>query len=365
MSTTAKDGSIIEHVIDLSLPASKRWAEVIDTEKEAARVLFTEAKKEYQGVPEILLEGFGWLYQQYDGPFQAEFQTWAKALGLSFGEMVSVNCGYELDHLENRWSIPDLFQKIIVGCTTGICEIAGQGMVHLRSLDWDINEMGKATRLFRFKSKSHEFISVGFPGFLGVLSGMVPGEYSAMINWAPPSDMPDFHYGPSFLLRKTLEECTTYEQARHRLSHVKLSTSVFYTLCGKETGQACVIERSADSFKIRSLDNGLEAQSNNYVSTDQQDRNALLHTAYKADPLIKTTEERRDTMLKQLQEVKKKQAADLGELLQALNPAPLTNEETIQRMVFCPAKGEMQVERSLAKDKSAPNWERFSWKSSK
>src|SRR5262245_8974432 len=104
--------------------------------------------------------------------------------------------------------------------------------------------------------------------------------------------MPDFHWGPSFLLRKTLEECKTYNQAVDRLCHMQLSTGVFYTVCGKQSSEACVIERTAGEHAIRPLTDGMEAQSNHYVSGKCEELNGGLKH-YASDPLIKTTKARR------------------------------------------------------------------------
>jgi hypothetical protein len=42
-----------------------------------------------------------------------------------------------------------------------------------------------------------EFVTVGVPGLVGALSGMVPGAYSVTINYALPTFMPGFAFSPS------------------------------------------------------------------------------------------------------------------------------------------------------------------------
>lgn len=367
MTTVAESiqpDNLKEYVVDMKLRPSKRLKEVVAGELDAAISLFKEARKEFKDVPELVLQGFGALYREYDGAFQGEIQTWADALKVSFGEVAVVNCGYELDHLEHRWSIPELIWKIIspFGCTTGIREVMGWGMAHLRTLDWPLPKMAEATRLFRYRKGTHEFVSVGFPGFVGALSGMVPGEYSATINWAPPSDMPDFHIGPSFLLRKTLEECRTYQEAVAHLKRVRLSTSVFFTVCGKAPGEGCVIERTAEKSVVRPLLNGIEAQSNHYVSNDFDQFNGTL-VAYKTDPLIPTTCKRRERMLENLAAAPTP-AKSLAELFPLMSVDPVKNEETIQRMIFCPAKGELHLDRRISTSAAEDVWGRSLWKAS-
>jgi hypothetical protein len=341
-----KPDRIQEYVMDLAQPASKRLAEVIRQELPVARGLLKEAAKDFGGVPAILLDGFGGLYREFDGPFQAELQAWADAMGLSFGQVAAVNCGYELDHLQHCTS-PELWMKAVLGafgCTTGLVERQGHGLVHLRTLDWPLPQMGEATRVFRYRTGEHEFVSLGFPGFVGVLSGMVPGEYSATLNWAPPSNVPDFHFGPSFLLRKTLEECGTYEEAVQRLRRTRLSTGAFYTVCGKGVGQGCVIERTSQGSVIRPLANGAQAQSNDYVSEKFAGQNEALHL-YREDVVIRTTGPRREAMLAALRQVEKPTDGPFEQFFAALSGAPITNEQTVQRVIFCPAKGELHADR--------------------
>jgi hypothetical protein len=127
-----------------------------------------------------------------------------------------------LSHL--RW--PSIF-----GCSAGVRWIDGLGLVRVRCLDWPLAAMGGATRLFRFRRGAREFVSVGVPGHVGMLSGMLPHAYSATINWAPPVAFPCFDFGPTFLLRHCLETCDSYDAAVRTLTETRLSTSVFFAVC--------------------------------------------------------------------------------------------------------------------------------------
>jgi hypothetical protein len=157
------------YLIDLGNAETARWAEVISREKRVAGRLVQEAGKEFQRVPELLRWIFARLYQAAGGLYRGEITAWAEALGVSLGTVTILNCAYELSHL--RW--PKLF-----GCTAGVRWVDGLGMVHVRSLDWPLATMGAATRIFRFRRGAREFVSVGVPGQVGVLSGMLPKAYS-------------------------------------------------------------------------------------------------------------------------------------------------------------------------------------------
>src|SRR5262245_47442081 len=228
--------------IDLGRDEAKRWEEVISREKAAAGRLIQEAGGQFARVPELLRWVFARLYQRFGGLYRGEIASWAGALGVSLGTVTILNCAYELSHL--RW--PKLF-----GCTAGLRWVEGVRMVHVRSLDWPLATMGGATRLFRFRRGAREFVSVGVPGHVGVLSGMLPRAYSVTINWAPPASFPSFDFGPAFLLRDTLETCDSYDAAVRTLTETRLATSVFFTVSGTAKDQACVIERTQREAVVR------------------------------------------------------------------------------------------------------------------
>jgi hypothetical protein len=113
-----------------------------------------------------------------------------------------MNCLYELNHLAERRAalgsqVPEWLQALIsFGCTAGAVRLADGRAVHVRNMDWPLQPIRTATRLFRFTDGDREFVTVGLPGLVGALSGMVPGAYSVTINYAPPTFLPGFAFGP-------------------------------------------------------------------------------------------------------------------------------------------------------------------------
>jgi hypothetical protein len=262
LNRSAKEGFVFAadvptYVIDLGEAESRRWAEVIAGERAVAARLVEEAGAEFARVPGLVRWVFARLYQVFGGLYRDEIASWAGALGVSVGTVTLLNCAYELSHL--RWPKP-------FGCTTGVRCAEGLGMVQVRSLDWPLASMGGATRLFRYRRGGRAFVSVGVPGQVGVLSGMLPGAYSVTINWAPPASFPTFAFGPGFLLRDTLETCDSYAEAVRTLTRTPLSTSVFFTVCGTEKGQACVIERTQRRAAVRPITGPVLVQANHHVA---------------------------------------------------------------------------------------------------
>jgi hypothetical protein len=116
-----------------------------------------------------------------------------------------------------------------------------------------------------------DFVSVTWPGYVGVLTAMAPRRFAGCINQAPmwrrtrhrwlrPCDfavnavtvwagrgrMP-----PDQLLRQAFEVCDDYREARRMLETTPLSRSVIYTLVGCAADERCVIERTETDFVTR------------------------------------------------------------------------------------------------------------------
>jgi hypothetical protein len=324
------------YVIDLAVSEPKRWAEVISHEKLLAVRLVDEAGSEFERVPELLRWAFARLYQAFGGLFRGEIASWADGLGVSIGTVTMLNCAYELSHLR----CPKLF-----GCTAGVRWLDGLGMVHGRSLDWPLATMGDATRLFRFRRGAREFVSVGVPGQVGVLSGMLPHGYSVTINWAPPSGFPTFDFGPSFLLRDTLETCDTYEAAVQTLGQTPLSTSVFFTICGTEKSQACVIERTQRSAAVRPMTGSVLVQANHHIASRFARNNEELREVAEGEEefSIEGSSFRADALARALSEMRV--PCSLSDAGEALNIPTVLNKLTCQQMAFCPGTGDVAVWR--------------------
>jgi hypothetical protein len=325
---------VVTYLLDLENEEGSRWLEVINQETAVVRRLLQEAVAEFEQVPEALRWLFAQVYRMSGGLYQGEMQAWADALGASLGTITLLNCAYELSHI--RW--PKLF-----GCTAGVRWVRGLGMVHVRTLDWPLGGIGEATRLFRFRRRAREFVVVGVPGQVGVLSGMLPHAYSVTINWAPPASQPSFAFGPTFLLRDTLETCDTYDQAVEQLRRTQLSTSVFFTVCGTEKGQASVIERTKRRAAVRPMTGPVLVQANHHLAERFLRHNEELRELEQGEdePFFEDSGKRSSALSHNLAGIPS--SSTLDDMARILNAAPVSNRYTCQRMVFCPSAGVVRV----------------------
>jgi hypothetical protein len=325
--------------IDLNRDEAVRWDEVIACEAVAARMLVDEAGAQLKPVPEIVRRLFERLYRWTGGLYSGEIESWAHGLGVSVGTVTVLNCAYELSHLR----APKIF-----GCSAGVRRLDGLGLVHVRCLDWPLATMGPATRLFRFHRGSREFVAVGVPGQVNILSGMMPGGYSATINWAPPFGFPTFDFGPAFLLRHTLETCDTYDAAVRMLTETPLSTSVFFTVCGTTEGQGCVIERTQTDVIVRRLTDRALVQTNHHVAERFQPNNQDIVEDHGDGELftLAGSSRRAEHLHAALAELPP--TCTLDQAVDVLNAPDVFNPDTCQQMVFHPRSGEMLLRRKTA-----------------
>jgi len=252
-----------------------------------------------------------------------------------------MNGQYELSHLNERAGtlgqyVPEWLRNLVgLGCTAGAVRLGTKRVVHVRNMDWPIKQIGKATRIFRFVDGDREFVTVGVPGMVGALSGMVPGGYSATINYAPPTFTPGFDFGPLFLLRHVFETCDTYEDACYALSHTKLSANVLFMVCSAD-GKACTIERTRNAFAHVAMRVGTLTVANHYRSGKFTKENKGW------DPgIIAGSKERSATMVDGLQGLGSR--ATLEQVASALDEDPVLNDLTCQMMAFDPSRGELLV----------------------
>jgi acid ceramidase len=326
------------YTVDLELPEERRWVEVIAAEEAAAGRLVAEAAREFDRIPEFVRRVFSRVYHLSGGLYRGEIQAWADALGVSAATVTLLNCAYELSHL--RWPRP-------FGCTAGIRQVEGLGLIHVRNLDWPLGGLGDATCLFRFRRGAREFLVVGAPGQVGVLSGMLPGAYSVTINWAPPAGVPTFRFGPAFLLRDTLETRNSYATAVETLRTTPVSASVFFTVCGTEADQACVIERTPRSAIVRPLKGPALVQANHHLGARFLANNADLDDVEEDEQEFSRegSAARAEALAGALASTAKPMTLD--EAACVLDTGLVLNKFTCQQMAFCPRTGDVRVWRRL------------------
>ena len=190
-----------------------------------------------------------WLTRS-QSPYVGEIQAIAAALG--FSGIWFLNGSYQ-------WSCTALARE--EGCSPWL----------VRTLDWPFPGLGRHVEIARMRGPAGEFFNVTWPGYVGALTAMAPGRFAAAVNQAPlkrrsqnrrlrfadialnavVTYLNETAIPPDHLLRRTMETCRDYGEAKTVLERTPIARPVIYTLAGCRSGERCVIERTETAAQIR------------------------------------------------------------------------------------------------------------------
>jgi hypothetical protein len=171
-------------------------------------------------------------------------------------------------------TLPDIMK--LGGCSTLIVEperCAAGGPLFGRNLDFPtLGFLHEYTLVMVYRPKGkHAFVSVGFPGMLGCISGMNDAglavatlEVYAANDGSPRLNAKGIPYTLCF--RRILEECTTVAEAEQLLRSLPRTTMNNLAVCDKKGG--AVFEITSRNVVVRRGREGLCACTNHFRTKD-------------------------------------------------------------------------------------------------
>ena len=125
--------------------------------------------------------------------------------------------------------------------------------IHARNLDWHSNENDLRTHslVTRYINGKNEYITVGWPGFTGCLSGMAIGKFSISLNSVWSNDPFSTEEPVVYLIRKTLEQAVSFNQAVEWLKNTPIASDCLLLVCGTQPKEMAVIERTPSRGEVR------------------------------------------------------------------------------------------------------------------
>ena len=340
---------------DCSLPPEKRWDALPKYMRTAGRTLARRGIADvaaFAGAVDLVGMAFR-LLSKWRNPYRDEAKGAAKALGIPYNDAVALNFMYEASQLvnygfdlwENGWggrfrAATDAlrrhvaaFRKGSLACTAGARMVEGLGMVHARALDWPVQGLGRHTVVLRHvNAPAGEFLSIGWPGYSGVLSGVRLGAFSATINQAPVLGMPNLQWPPSHLLRYVFENCRTYAEALAVLRDTPVCFPAFVLLAGPV--KAAVVELCPDGNTVKHMQGKMPiVVANDYLSAKRRKLSGVYGMRAESD-------HRRNLLLRRLRRLAR---GNLRQALDVLGAVPVENDQTMQQMVFAHGSGAMMV----------------------
>uniref|UniRef100_A0A8C1YU26 Acid ceramidase n=1 Tax=Cyprinus carpio TaxID=7962 RepID=A0A8C1YU26_CYPCA len=256
-------GNVTWYTVNLDLPPSERWTQVIkDKNTEVAVSLLMHCLLGLRPWPLlcICMSTLPLIVDTLPQPFNEEIKGIAAVSGIPLGEITLFN----------------IFYEVFTVCTSVVAEDFNGNIYHARNLDfglfmgwdrhnktWTLTEKLKPLVVnvnFQRGNKT-VFKSTNFAGYVGILTGIRPGEFSLTVNERFSVDggyvgILEWILGwrdgmwMGFLTRKVLENATSYEDAKNQLSQTELLAPAYFILGGNGTGQGCVITRT----RINTLD---------------------------------------------------------------------------------------------------------------
>ena len=300
-----------EIIIDLDLKPTERWDQLERYQKEINELIG------------YYLEDIG------DVSFFEEAIDFYKQEYVPKAYLDEINCVRKFcDFTENQLLITNLYYdalKFVFGCTS-FTYVNQKEKIHARNLDWwsEKDALKKFSKIFHFK-KANEIIysSVGWPGFIGILSGMRRNAFSITLNAVLSNEGPNLAPPITFLIRQILEFEADYDSAVKKLCQTPIASDCLLMIVGKKPHQACVIERTPTKFAIRNPENNHLIVTNDYKKLD----GARLSN----DVLQDTSCGRYDKVAELLSE---HPPVDENEYFEILSNQDVMMNITVQQMVF-------------------------------
>jgi len=221
-------------------------------------------------------------------------------------------------------TLPDMYRAHF-GCSSLIVSArrsATGGPLFGRNLDFYTQgflEKYSLVAVYRPTGK-HAFVSVGFPGLFGCLSGMNDAGLALAVHevYFSSDDSPMFDpEGVPYLFafRRVLEECTTVNEAAEMLRGMRRTTKLNLAVC--DPHDAAVLEMTPKTLHVRRCEEGLLACTNHFRTEGL----ALLRICPRYNRLM---------------EAQKLERIDLKEMREKLRQVAVSRL-TVQTMIFEPA----------------------------
>jgi predicted choloylglycine hydrolase len=239
-----------EMKVDLAQPPLQRW-QLSGTEEEAARELLAVYQRDLGLAAPMVADISRPLVRP---EYWAEMQGIAARAGIAIEEVVCGNLYY------------DALKAVLVGCTAFAVDTPA-GPLHARNLDWwsENDSLRRHTTQTKFLgAQLGEFTTVGWPGFIGMLSGIAPGRFAITLN-AVISEEPLQMASPVvFAIRQVFEEAADFKSALQTLRTIPLASDSLLLLTGLREGEMAVIERTPTRAEVRFAENGRIFVTNDY-----------------------------------------------------------------------------------------------------
>jgi hypothetical protein len=307
--------------VNLDLPPKDRWHFAAN---------YTQEINEIIACYWIDLEDYVELIESYLDAYKSLF------IPSSYIEEIQCIANY-CDYTADQILIANLYYDIVkfaFACTAFAFE-KDDSIWHARNLDWwtENDVLKKYTKTFNYtKGGKTVFQSVGWVGFVGVLSGVKPNQFSITLNAIVSDEAPNMAKPITFLLREVLEGNSNFQQAQEILEQTEIICDCLLLVAGTTADEIIVIERTPRSSKTRYAENGFIIVTNDYKKIAYESKN---------QSALKDTSCGRYDKTKFL--LKQELPSNTSDCFEILNNKAVKMQITVQQMVFNAKLGLVEV----------------------
>jgi len=323
-------GTIPEVEVDLNLPPEERWS-VLAKFREPARQLLACYLRDLDGLGDARALVTEYCRAVLEPEYMAELRGVARVLDVPEADITLANLYYDAMKALQSQNRP--------GCTAFVVPHAAFGPLHARNLDWWTADglLASETVVFNFRrgGLSPLYRIVGWPGFIGCLSGVAVGRFAVTLNAVLSQDPAELLSPITFVLRRALEHCPNYEAALSYLRDTPVASDSLLLLSGVRESEAAVIERSPRRAAVRHAWHGELVVTNDYRALESDASSGT-------DRLGQTSCDRFDRALKLLQ---LRRPGTPNECFGILQDTEVRLDITAQHMVLQATTGAVRVLR--------------------
>lgn len=322
--------------IDLEAPPEIRWREFARAEADTIASVAQDTDEQLQALvagtsslAQVLFRtasaSFGWMYSKAAAligqEYADEILSIAKYADVPAWSVMRGNLLYDLTSRAEIYGC---------GCSSFSCVLDGAPVL-ARNMDWELpDSVGEHTRIVRFHNNRRSYISVGVPGFVGVVSAMA-NNWALAVNQAPNVRSSSVFRWPALqYVRKACDHATDFYSLLDNLTAQETGVPFFAHCVGTQPHEQTVLVGTGKEYRRRKLpENQVLVQTNHYLHEDL----AHFNPVNRAGQIWDTYP--RYTVLKK--RLRKALPDTLDDALAKFRGLPLTHDGTAQQMVFCPA----------------------------
>lgn len=258
--------------------------------------------------------------------FHAETLAASRRAGVDWRTLFLANLSYE-------------FVLASLGCST-VALPSPSGPVLARNMDFFPEDLlAQASYLLRTSRHNQlEFVNAGWPGAIGVVSGLSGRGFAVVLNAVlSPERRRYFSYPVLLHIRRVLENACNFADAVDRLAKQRLITGALFTVAGTNNDERVVIERSPTRHALRWGEPGKALIATN-------DYRQLFQTeAHNDMELYRTTCSRYDALCRFFADHDASREIEDDKLLYVLSDPSVMQEITAQHVILRPTSRESRL----------------------